>query len=453
MMGDPIRSELGRKIHERSAEVLIVGGGYVGLPLAVQCAKNSYHTTVCDVDEKKVDDIRSGHSYIGDVSSEELADLVGCGWLCAVGPSERAEAMSRADIVIICVPTPLNKMKDPDVSMVMDAAGYLVGAGAPEWRGPKLVILESTVYPGFTREMLGNELRHSLTLDQDFFLAFSPERVDPGNPHYNIENTPKLVGGATTQSGHLALQFYEAIIKDVHGVSCCEVAEMAKILENTFRMVNIGLANEAALICRALNLDVWEVIDAAATKPFGFTPFRPGPGTGGHCIPVDPHYLSWKLKTLNHHSRLIEVASRVNAGMPAHVVALVTEALNRRMRAVQGAHILVLGVAYKPGVGDLRESPALDVMMLLWHQGAQLAYYDPYVPVLKLCDRNHHGHFTSLSKEVLCARAEQADCVVIVTDHAGVPYREVCKAAPAIVDARNATKEFRELFAHKITLL
>jgi UDP-N-acetyl-D-glucosamine dehydrogenase len=433
--------------------VLIVGGGYVGLPLAVQCAKNDYHTTVFDVDERKVNSILDGISYIGDVPTEELAPLVEKGRLGAAANPYSDSVLYEADIVIICVPTPLNKTKDPDVSMVMDAARHLVGDIAPEWRGPKLVILESTVYPGFTREMLGRELQKGLVLDKDFFLAFSPERVDPGNSQYNIENTPKLVGGATVQSGVLAHRFYESIIREVHHVSSCEVAEMAKILENTFRMVNIALANEAALICRALDLDVWEVIDSAATKPFGFTPFRPGPGTGGHCIPVDPHYLSWKLKTLNHHSRLIEVASRVNAGMPAHVAILVTEALNRRMRSMREARILVLGVAYKPGVSDLRESPALDVMMLLWCQGAKVRYYDPYVPRLKLSDRSHHGHFESLPEEALLDEAEKADCVVIITDHADVPYREVCARAPVVVDARNATKRFREVFSHKIIVL
>jgi UDP-N-acetyl-D-glucosamine dehydrogenase len=417
----------------------------VGLPLAVRCAKVGYDVKVCDVDGRKVDSINKGESYIGDVPSELLA---------AALPRLRAttnprEAIAVADIVVICVPTPLNKTKDPDVSMVVDAT-HLIRDHSLFADDERLVILESTVYPGFTREVLVPELTSdNLRLGDNLFVAFSPERVDPGNHNYGVQNTPKVVGGIDRESATLAAAFYADLVSEVIQVSSCDAAEMAKVVENTFRMVNIALANETALECGKLGLDVWEVIGAAATKPFGFMPFWPGPGVGGHCIGLDPHYLAWKLRSLNYRSRFIELAEQINSAMPEHVVRMAIDTLSRRSgKAIAGARILILGVAYKPNVSDVRESPALDIVHLLDKHGAKIRFFDPHVPTIRL---ENGDNWQSVEDPV--AAAKEADCVLIVTNHRVVDYRAVCEAAPLVVDSRNATKELRQEFSSKIVVL
>ena len=445
-MNMPRGGEIFKRIHAKQATVTIIGGGYVGLPLAVRCAKVGHDVKVCDVDGRKVDSINKGESYIGDVPSSELL---------AALPRLRAttnprEAIAVADIVVICVPTPLNKTKDPDVSMVVDAT-HLIRDHSLFADDERLVILESTVYPGFTREVLVPELENdNLRPGDNLFVAFSPERVDPGNRTFGVQNTPKVVGGIDRESATLAAAFYADLVSEVIQVNSCDAAEMAKVVENTFRMVNIALANETALECRKLGLDVWEVIDAAATKPFGFMPFWPGPGVGGHCIGLDPHYLAWKLRSLNYRSRFIELAEQINSAMPEHVVRMAIDALSRaRQRPIMGASVLVLGVAYKPDVSDVRESPALDVIHLLSSHGARVSFFDPHVESIHLED----PHRTMCRVDDPVAAAKEADCVLIVTNHRAVDYCAVCEAAPLVVDSRNATKELRQEFFSKIVVL
>ncbi len=415
-----------QKIESREARVGVVGIGYVGLPLAVAFAQAGFPVTAVDVDPRKIEAINNGQSYIEDVPEAELGPLVASGRLRA---ATDYAALAGVDAISICVPTPLNKTKDPDISYILNAAANIAKQGA----AGKLVILESTVYPGATDEIILPQLaQNGAQAGRDFFLAFSPERIDPGRTDYNIYTTPKVIGGVTPNCLEVALALYGAIVEKPVPVSSTAAAEMVKLLENTFRAVNIGLVNEVALMCDKLGLDVWEVVAAAATKPYGFMPFYPGPGLGGHCIPVDPHYLSWKLRTLNYKARFIELAAEINSYMPEYVAGKVVEGLNRERKAVNGSRILLLGVAYKPDVGDVRESPALDIIHLLRAQGAEVNYHDPYVP-----DLAHEG-FNLRSIPLTETAVTAADCVIIVTNHANLDWHLVARHASLIVDARNA---------------
>lgn len=410
------------------ARIGVIGLGYVGLPLAVEVGKAGFEALGVDVDSSKVDAINKGDSYIADVPTAELKPLVEKG---AVSATTDFSALAQCDAAIICVPTPLSKTREPDISYIIGAVEKL----APSLHRGMIVILESTTYPGTTDEvMLPTLERGGLKVGKDFFLAFSPERVDPGNPKWKTKNTPKVVGGVTPACTEKAIGLYEKIFDTVIRVSSARCAEMVKLLENTFRAINIGMVMEMALMCDKLKLDVWEIIDAAATKPFGFMKFTPSAGIGGHCIPIDPHYLSWKLRSLNYTARFIELASDINAMMPGYVISKVADALNDARKPVKGSKILVLGVTYKKDVRDLRESPALDVLKLLHDKGADLSYHDPYVAAV----REFGVEFKSvaLTDEALAG----ADCVVIATNHSAFNYAHICQTAGLIVDTHNATK-------------
>jgi UDP-N-acetyl-D-glucosamine dehydrogenase len=424
----PAGIELVEKFAAGQAKVGVIGLGYVGLPLAVLLAEAGYQVVGVDTDEKKVAAVNRGESHVLDVSHETLKAVVDAGNLSA---STSYEDLSDADGISISVPTPLRKTGDPDLSYILDAARKL----APVLHSPMVVILESTTYPGTTREVVLPELENSgLTVGEDFFLAFSPERVDPGREDWTTKNTPKVIGGITDSCTTVAAAMYKRGIESVVEVSSTEVAEMTKLLENTFRAVNIAMVNEMALMCERLGLDVWEVIEAAATKPFGFMKFTPGPGLGGHCIPIDPLYLSWKLKSVKYNARFIELASEINTAMPRYVVQRIQDAMNDRGLAVQGAKFLVLGAAFKPNVSDTRESPAIDVIGLLRDKGAEVSYYDPHVPAF---EEDGWG-MTSVGDPLVAA--QEVDCVVIVTDHEGVDYEAISNAAKLIFDTRNALK-------------
>jgi UDP-N-acetyl-D-glucosamine dehydrogenase len=416
------------KISTRSLRVAVIGLGYVGLPLATTFAEAGFRVTGIDIDQQKVDRANRGESYIPDISSSKLRELIEAN--CLSFTSDFA-ALEDADAISICVPTPLRKTRDPDISYIM-AATQQVRA---HLRAGQLIILESTTYPGTTDEVMLPELESTgLKAGVDFFLAFSPERIDPGNPRFDTRNTPKIVGGITRSCTELAHAFYGAAIETVVPVSSARIAEMSKLLENTFRAVNIGLVNEIAIICEKLSINVWEVIDAAATKPFGFMRFLPGPGLGGHCIPVDPHYLSWKLKTLDYTARFIELAAEINSRMPYYVVDKINEALNEQRRCFYGATILVLGIAYKSNVGDVRESPALDIIQELIARKAVVIYNDEYVPSITL--RNQTLYSQAISSGLLRA----ADCVVIVTDHSYYDVNWIIDETRCVVDTRNMTR-------------
>jgi len=417
---------LHEKILDRSARVGIIGLGYVGLPLAVEFAKAGYETVGIDVDDRRVNDISAGRSYIQDVPEAELRSVVEGGKLTA---TTDCSVLKHVDSVSVCVPTPLRKTKDPDIQYIVDATARI----KENLHRGLLIVLESTTYPGTTDEILLSEFTGAgLQVGRDFYLAFSPERVDPGNPHYGTHNTPKIIGGVTPECTRLAQQLYERVVERVIPVSSTKAAEMVKLLENTFRMVNIGLVNEIAIMCDKLNLDVWEIIEAAATKPFGFMPFYPGPGLGGHCIPIDPLYLSWKLKLLNYNARFIELASEINTNMPEYVSTKVGRALNKRRKAVNGSSILVLGISYKRDISDTRESPALDIIRLLQEEGASVSYSDPYNPELKL----DQGPLRSLT--LTPENLRSFDCVVLVADHRAFDYDLIAREASLIVDCRNA---------------
>ncbi len=428
MTGKPQRPSevLLARIADRSLKVGLIGLGYVGLPLAVAFAQAGFEVVGVDLDAARVDLLHGGQSYIADVSTNSVAAHVRNGRLHA---STDYDTLRKAEVIVICVPTPLRKTKDPDVSHIIDAVDQIARIGC----AGKLIVLESTTYPGTTDEIILPRLSTAGALvGQDFFLAFSPERIDPGRQDYNLHNTPKIIGGSTSTCLEVSLAFYSTIVAQPVPVSSTATAEMAKLLENTFRAVNIGLVNEMALMCDRLGLNIWEVVEASATKPFGFMPFFPGPGLGGHCIPVDPHYLSWKLRTLDYRARFIELASEVNSAMPEFVVRKVTDALNDRAKPVRGSKILILGMTYKPNVADLRESPALDVLHLLRTKGAQATYHDPLVPSLE------SAGFLDRSITLSAAALNQADCVVVITNHDGYDWPWVARHAALIVDTRNA---------------
>lgn len=422
------------RIANRSARVGVIGLGYVGLPLVVEFGHAGFLSTGFEVDPRKADAINRGESYIPDVPTAQVAELVKADKLQA---TTDFSALKDQDIIIICVPTPLRKTKDPDVSYILAAAEKIQETLRPG----QLVILESTTYPGTTDEVLKPIFdAKGLKIDEDYFLAFSPERVDPGNESFNTKNITKVVGGVTADSADVAAAAYNTTVDKVHRVTSARVAEACKLLENTFRAVNIGLVNELAQLCHTLEIDTWEVIAAAATKPFGFMAFYPGPGIGGHCIPLDPHYLSWKARMHGFEARFISLAEEVNSKMPEHVVELVTNGLNSHRKAVNGSNVLVLGVAYKRDIDDMRESPALAVIEHLQKRGADVSFHDPYVAEIHLEGNGTHMSGIPLTQEVVA----NADCVIIVTDHRTVDYKWVVENAKLVVDTRNATRPLGE---------
>jgi UDP-N-acetyl-D-glucosamine dehydrogenase len=426
----PALDSLREKIASRKARVGVLGLGYVGLPLGVEFARAGFDVVGMDVQQKKVDQFNSGQSYVKDVNDRVFKPLVESGKLRA---TTDFSIIQELDTVDICVPTPLRKTKDPDMSYVVAATEAIA-----EYIHPGLlVMLESTTYPGTTEELVLPKLEaNGLKVGEDFFLCFSPERVDPGNPKYHTSNIPKVVGGITTACTEIGALFYKQALDTVVPVSSTRVAEMVKLLENTFRMINIGLVNELALMCDRMKIDVWEVIDAAATKPFGFMPFYPGPGLGGHCIPIDPFYLSWKSKESGIEARFIELAGYINGRMPEFVVEKIQNALNDASKPVRGSRIHVLGVAYKRDIDDVRESPALDIILLLQRRGAVVTFSDPYVPKVQ-------SNGTSLHAQELLPAIESADCVVIITDHSSFDYATLVARSKLIVDTRNALRSFR----------
>ncbi|HVK00747.1 MAG TPA: nucleotide sugar dehydrogenase [Gemmatimonadales bacterium] len=421
-----VAQELIRKAERREALFGIVGLGYVGLPLAVELAKAGYRVLGFDIIQRVVDGLNDGRSHVKDITDAQLQEAL------AAGRFEATTDMSRLgepDAVSICVPTPLSKFKDPDVSYIVAATD----AVKRTLRRGQAIILESTTYPGTTREILQPALESTgLKIGSDFFLAFSPERVDPGNPVWQTHNTPKVVGGITEHCTRVAVALYQPAIERLVPVSTTEAAELVKLLENTFRSVNIGLVNEMAIVCDKLGVNVWEVIEAASTKPFGFMKFLPGPGLGGHCIPIDPHYLAWKMRGLNYKTRFIDLAGELNTEMPLFWVRKVAEALNDQGKAVKGAAVLVLGVAYKRDIDDIRESPALDIIRLLEGQGARVAYSDPHVPCFSENGQEHRS--VPLTQQSVAA----ADCIMIVTDHSDFDYSMIARHARVVVDTRNA---------------
>ncbi len=423
------KQQLIDKIESRTAILGVVGLGYVGLPLAVEFAESGFEVIGLDVSEMKVAELNKGMSYIGDIPTERLKPLVESGKFKATTDKED---LRKVDTISICVPTPLRKTKDPDMSFIIQSIDTIATISHPGL----LVVLESTTYPGTTEEIIAPKLTgRGLTIGEDVFIAFSPERIDPGNTTYQVRNTPKVVGGVTPACSEVAKALYETGVDHVVTVGSPTTAEMVKLLENTFRAVNIGLVNEMALMCDKLDINVWEVIEAAATKPFGFMAFYPGPGLGGHCIPVDPHYLSWKLKTLNYNARFIELASEINTSMPYHIIDKVGDALNNIEKSVKGSRIVLIGVAYKPDVDDVRESPALDILHLLKEKGADVVYHDPYVESLRLED-----DVVLKSAAYSAGLLNNADCVVIVTNHSEYDWQHIVDNSKLIVDTRRATK-------------
>ena len=420
------------KIESRQATAAVIGLGYVGLPLAMEIADAGFKVIGIDLDHGKIATLKQGKSYIQDVPDKTVADAVGAGKFTA---TYDFSALRDADTVSICVPTPLSKSRDPDISFILSATEEIRKYLHPG----QLIVLESTTYPGTTDELIVPELENSgLKVGSDFYVAFSPERIDPGNVAFNTHNTPKIVGGITPECTEIARVFYSAFIERVIPVSSTKCAEMVKLLENTFRSVNIGMVNELAMMCDLLGVDVYEVIDAAATKPFGFSAFYPGPGLGGHCIPIDPHYLAWKLKALNFQARFIGLAAEINGMMPSIVADMVGDGLNRFSKSVRDSKVLVMGVAYKKNVSDCRESPALDVMRLLSDKGAILAYNDPFVPTLRL------GGDVLKSIDATSAEIAKHDCVIILTDHSAYDVRQITAAAKLVIDTRNSTKDLHE---------
>jgi len=423
-----ITNPLQEKVRSRTLRVGIVGLGYVGLPLAVEFARQEIAVVGIEKDARKVAKLNQGQNYILDVNSTELSNLVSRGLLSA---TTDYSVVGQLDSISICVPTPLNKTGDPDISYIIFARDEII----KHLKRGTVIVLESTTYPGTTEEVIAPAFEEAgFKIGEDIFIAFSPERIDPGNPIYGTRNTPKVIGGMTPKCLEMASAVYSLVVDKVVSVSSTRAAELAKLLENTFRSINIGLVNELAIMCHLLEVDVWEVIRAAATKPFGFMPFYPGPGLGGHCIPIDPIYLSWKLKTLNYRARFIELASEINTHMPEYVVHRITLALNDRQRSVKGSRILVLGVAYKRDIDDMRESPALDIIELLTKQGAHVQYHDPYISRVVIGERSFES--VELSDEMLTSQ----DAIIIATDHTKVDYERIARHAKLLFDTRNATE-------------
>lgn len=430
-----------KKLQDHSAKVGVVGLGYVGLPLSMELVHSGFRVTGFDISKSKIKLLNSGRSDIDDVAHDTVQRAVSSGHFRVTTDFKQ---VSKMDTISICVPTPLSKTKDPDVSYILSAVNNVKAY----LKKGTLIVLESTTYPGTTEDLILPLLEEGgHKVGKDFFLAFSPERVDPGNPNYSTKNTPRVVGGMTAKCTKAAKIFYEQTMPNIYAVSSTRAAEMVKLLENTFRSVNIGLVNEVALMCDRLNLDVWEIIDAAATKPFGFMPFYPGPGLGGHCIPIDPHYLSWKLKSLNYYARFIELAGDINSSMPEWVVQRIGSMLNERFaKALNKTHILVLGVAYKPDIKDVRESPALDIISLLEGNGSKVVYNDPHVPEVVL--NNSKRKSTRLTAALL----KKTDLTVILTHHSTYNYQWIVDHSQAVFDTRNATKSVRKN-RNKIELL
>ncbi len=424
--------ELVDKITNKQAKAGVVGLGYVGLPLSMELAAAGLEVTGFDISEAKVKLLNAGRSDIDDVPDKEVKGAIGAKKFRATTDFRQ---LAKMDTISICVPTPLSKTKDPDVSYILSAVNRI----KQYLKKGTLVVLESTTYPGTTEDLILPLLEEGQRkVGRDFFLAFSPERVDPGNPKYTTRNTPRVVGGITPHCTKVAKLFYEQTIPNIHAVSSTQAAEMVKLLENTFRSVNIGLVNEVALMCDRLGLDVWEIIDAAATKPFGFMPFYPGPGLGGHCIPIDPHYLSWKLKSLNYYARFIELAGDINSGMPEYVVHRIGKTLDKRFaRGINKANILLLGMAYKANIKDVRESPSLDVMKLIEDRGARVSYNDPHVKQIQW--QNGTRKSTNLTAGLL----KKVDLVVILTNHSAYDYQWIVDNAKAVFDTRNATRQVK----------
>ncbi|MDM7923494.1 MAG: nucleotide sugar dehydrogenase [Pyrinomonadaceae bacterium] len=431
-----VKQQLESLIDSNDAKIGVIGLGYVGLPLIVEFGLKGFEGIGFEVDAKKADDINAGRSYIVDVSDENVKKCVDAGKLTATTDFGR---LAECDVIIICVPTPLRKTKDPDMSYILAAGDEI----CKYMRRGQLVILESTTYPGTTDEVLQPMFEEKgFKLDEDFLLAFSPERVDPGNPQFQTHNIPKVVGGVTKDSTDVASLLYGKIVNQVHSVSSARVAEACKLWENTFRAINIGMANEMAKVCNALGIDTWEVVRAAATKPFGFMPFFPGPGIGGHCIPLDPHYLSWKARQHGFDSQFISLAEQINSSMPRYVAGLVRDALNEAEKSVKGSNILILGVAYKKDIDDMRESPALSIIDLLRSRGAEVKYHDPFVSEVTFDHAYTIGDGEPLYNEELTDELlANSDCVVICTEHSEVDYSRVCEKAKLIVDTRNALNE------------
>jgi len=420
------------KINDKSAKIGVIGLGYVGLPLAVEFTNAGYDVTGIDIDQNKVDLINSGKNYISDIKDSILNEAVNKKLLKA---TTNFNVVRKLDAISICVPTPLNKEKNPDISYIVavmdEIKNYL--------HENMIIILESTTYPGSTKELIMPYISNNkkLIAGENICLCFSPERIDPGNEFYNTNNTPKVIGGVTDKCSEVGKKLYSKIIKEVVVVSSTETAEMVKLLENTFRAINIGLANVVAIMCEKLGVNAWEVIDAAATKPFGFMKFTPGPGLGGHCIPIDPYYLSWKLKTLDYDARFIKLAGEINTYMPRHIVELVISSLNNHQKSINGSKILIVGVAYKKDINDCRESPALDIIQILKDQGSEISYFDPFVPFLEFGEFNFKS-IKSLDKNTLA----KFDATVIVTDHTNIDYNSIYKFCDLIIDTRNVYKNY-----------
>ena len=432
-----IKEDLIRKLENKTAKIGILGMGYVGMPLAVVFAEKGFNVLGIDPDQRKVDTFNKGISYIQDVPSETVNRLHKAGKL---NMTADFAALAEMDAVSICVPTPLRQTGDPDMSFILSATEELAKYVHPGM----VIVLESTTYPGTTREilvpMLSENNSKKLTVGEDLFIAFSPERVDPGREDWTTYNTPKVMGGMTPACVEAATKWYSGALETIVPVSSPEAAEMAKLLENTFRMINIGMVNELAMMCERLGVDVWEVIDAAGTKPFGFMKFTPGPGLGGHCIPIDPLYLSWKMKALNYNAKFIELASEINTNMPRYVVSRILEGMNDRGKTLKGNNVLVLGVAYKPDIDDVRESPALDVIALLRTKGAKVQYHDPYIP--QIHHEHEHWKLESIADSDLLDEVRKADVVVLITNHRSYNYPELIRNAQFLFDTRNATGKY-----------
>ena len=417
---------LDKKIKDKTAKIGVIGLGYVGLPLAIEFVEAGYNVVGIDIDDNKIKSINSGKNYINDIEDRILEKAVKKNKLIA---TSNFSVVKEMDSVSICVPTPLNKQKDPDISYIVSVMEKI----KMHLHANMVLVLESTTYPGSTKELILPYLNNkSLNIGKNFFLCFSPERIDPGNKYFNTSNTPKVIGGITKACTKIGSALYENIVDKVVEVSSTETAEMVKLLENTFRAINIGLANEVAIMCEKLGVNVWEVIDAAATKPFGYMKFSPGPGLGGHCIPIDPHYLSWKLKTLDYEARFIQLAGEINTNMPNHILNLISLNLNKLQKSLNGSRILVLGVAYKKDISDIRESPALDIIQLLINSGAYLDYHDMFVPSFLLNDKTYNS-----VKSLTAKKINYYDACVVVTDHTKVDYELIYNNAQLIIDSRN----------------